>query len=678
MTARLAAVASLCFAAVALSAAQDTRAPDSQQQPTFRTGTESVRVDLYVTRNGEPITDLRRDEIQILEDDKPQAILTFERIAFAAHTAAAPPDPKTLEETRRLSADPRSRLFVLFVPTPDVGYVLGPTAESRRLLVEPLNDLLGADDLIAVMTPYSRVGDLTFLRRVPVNDSVFVSAADIADPRHLLWDICYPPIRPGSPNAEMKARQLEAITLDALESLITHVGGMRDERKHILLVTDGFRLFTENPALRVQGGAPQSQPFPTGQGPQGLGIQPRLGDAGAITDDTFRECDKDLQALSSIDHRMRLDEVGELARRNNVSFTPISLARMQTQNASGRVTTRGTAVNTTPREMESSMRGLAERTGGTAIVNTNDIAGYLRGMMATTSAYYLLGYAPTNTALDGKFRRITVKVARPGVLVHARPGYTAGTPAETRTAERLDTAARNPLDTAFGALAASSASRPLRISASAWTRNESAGQPVGAIWIAGELESTSRPATATTASAVAQLTMQAPGGARTISRRVEFPANATSFAFDLADEKLTPGAYVIRVSVTRPDGAQLSDVAQANVAGSSSPLGEPVLFRRGPSTAQRYVRTAVAQFQRSDRLRLELPSTAADAPTATLRDSKGGTLPVPVTLTERKDESGAWRWIVADITLAPLAPAAYAVEVTQGGASRATAFRVIP
>jgi ribosomal protein S7 len=51
---------------------------------------------------------------------------------------------------------------------------------------------------------------------------------------------------------------------------------------------------------------------------------------------------------------------------------------------------------------------------------------------------------------------------------------------------------------------------------------------------------------------------------------------------------------------------------------------------------------------------------------------------VPVTVTERQDESNEFRWIVAEAVLAPLAPGDYAIEVTLGDARQVTAFQLVP
>ena len=46
-------------------------------------------------------------------------------------------------------------------------------------------------------------------------------------------------------------------------------------------------------------------------------------------------------------------------------------------------------------------------------------------MQRDTSAYYAIGYHSTNPARDGKYRRLTIKINRPGIKLEYRPGYYA-------------------------------------------------------------------------------------------------------------------------------------------------------------------------------------------------------------------------------------------------------------
>ena len=122
----------------------------------------------------------------------------------------------------------------------------------------------------------------------------------------------------------------------------------------------------------------------------------------------------------------------------------------------------------------------------------------------------------------------------------------------------------------------------------------------------------------------------------------------------------------------------MGEVLRVVVPDSTSSLGEALLLRRGPTTGPRYARTADPRFYRTDRLRLELPTDSREPATGQLRDRRGGALATPVQITDREDESGQFRWIVADVPLTSVAQGDYAVEVTQGSATRFTAFRVVP
>ena len=111
-------LACLWLAVAAITTAQDRPASDPEQ-PTFRTGIQSVRVDLYVTRDGEPVSDLRQEEVQVFEDGVAQRVETFERITFAGPGSARVVDPNTAAERRKLATDHRARLFVLFLTAPE-------------------------------------------------------------------------------------------------------------------------------------------------------------------------------------------------------------------------------------------------------------------------------------------------------------------------------------------------------------------------------------------------------------------------------------------------------------------------------------------------------------------------------------------------------------------------------
>jgi hypothetical protein len=74
------------------------------------------------------------------------------------------------------------------------------------------------------------------------------------------------------------------------------------------------------------------------------------------------------------------------------------------------------------------MNLLAERTGGKAYYNRNDIDGAVRDGVTDGSSYYLLGYYPDNKEWDGKFRKVQVKVDRAGIKLRYRLGYYAADP----------------------------------------------------------------------------------------------------------------------------------------------------------------------------------------------------------------------------------------------------------
>jgi hypothetical protein len=91
---------------------------------------------------------------------------------------------------------------------------------------------------------------------------------------------------------------------------------------------------------------------------------------------------------------------------------------------------------TEPQEI---LHSIAEGTGGTASVNTNELARGMRAAASDARGYYLLAYPPAGSHKEGRYYPIEVKVARPGVRVRYRRGFEWLS--ETKRAERALAAA---------------------------------------------------------------------------------------------------------------------------------------------------------------------------------------------------------------------------------------------
>jgi VWFA-related protein len=89
---------------------------------------------------------------------------------------------------------------------------------------------------------------------------------------------------------------------------------------------------------------------------------------------------------------------------------------------SGRSTMNALESNFTTQE---TLVTLASDTGGKAFLDSNDFSKVFKSVQDDTSTYYLLGYHSTNPARDGHYRRITVKINVPGVKIDSRRGYYA-------------------------------------------------------------------------------------------------------------------------------------------------------------------------------------------------------------------------------------------------------------
>ncbi|HEX6973454.1 MAG TPA: VWA domain-containing protein, partial [Vicinamibacterales bacterium] len=114
--------------------------------------------------------------------------------------------------------------------------------------------------------------------------------------------------------------------------------------------------------------------------------------------------------------------------------------------------------------------------------------------------------------------------------------------------------------------------------------------------------------------------------------------------------------------------------AAAAARPATAALPKPTLFRRGPATGNRLEPASGTTFSRTERLHVELRlELGMTNPAARFLDRVGQPMALPVTTGERTDADGT-RWLTADVTLAPLAPGTYAIELA---ATDATGVRTI-
>jgi VWFA-related protein len=669
--------------AVGLAVALHAQTPQNQQKPTFKTGVSFVNVDVYPSLNGQIVADLKQDEFEVLEDGVPQRIETFEHIVARAPVPEAErAEPRTLADSDAAAADPHNRLFVLFFDTLHTAGYKGATPlgyDPRaigRALVEFLDRLIGPDDLVGLMRPEMPVTSLSFTRRPSTFADFLLSGAEWQkrflegemDETEKKYDVCYmdyPDIAPA-----MIARRRELLMVDGLRSLTVHLQNLREGRKAVLVISTGWTLFTpdERLARPLRGKIPGPPPITvTGRGQPGLGSDPREGNV------MLSECERDRLMLARINNELDFRQMVEEANRANVSFYPID--------------PRGLTPESTMNRRSDSLMTLATATDGVPVTNSNDFAN-LKRIRDDLASYYLLGYNSTNPKFDGKFRAITVRVKRPGVVVRARRGYLA--PTEEEAAARARAVAPPDLEadartSALSSLGTERPDRPLRVAAG---YGFGAGPSVPVLWIVGELDAATARAMEWSGGGEATITVTSEADGRTLAtERAATTAVAPRFALNLPDAQLKPGDYFVKVRLLAKPTPTSDAIAQVRVtvpdlSGSKARmLAQPTFYRRGPYTGPGYQPTADTRFRKAERIRVDVPMVAGlEAPTARLLDRRGQPLSIPVTAGQRED--GAARFATAEVVLAPLAPADYLIEVSVRRGEQTekvvTAFRIVP
>jgi VWFA-related protein len=668
----------------------------SPSQPTFRTDANYVRVDVFPTRNGVPVADLTQADFEIVESGVRQRIEQFERVVIRGNEPQERrTEPNTVRESRAMAADSRARVFVIFLDSYHVD--VAASHNIRRPLVDALDRLIGQDDLVAVMTPEMAASSVAFARKTSTIDGFLTrywawgerNSSIPADPEDQTYGACYPNQLESSPcrdqngvAAEMIDRRHERRTIDALQDLVRYLRGVREERKAVLAVSNGWLLYRPDQTL--------ARPLnchgvPTGAPP--IGVDPRTSRLGARDPSTaaapFTTCELDRLRLAEVDDDREFRDILDEANRANVSFYPIDprgLAAFDTdivrQDVPGPLPP-SVPVPIDHRLLQSrltSLRTLADATDGLAIINSNDLDAGLRRVTDDLSSYYLVGYYSTGR-LDGKFHPISVRVNRPGVQVRARRGYLALTPDEARILERRTGGSATPASSAaeaearavaaaIGPLEGYTRDLPLRLQVAAgWKPGDAAS---AMMFVVGEISSAAATGESWSEGFEATATVSDRSDQTVASGRIAVARGARTFRIALTPSAaIAAGEYVLRVSARAGSGSiPTRETVRLTIPPAPASAGA-IFLRRGPATANNYVPTADLRFRRNEQLRVEVPEGSGADIAARLLDRTGMPLNIPVAAARRDDPDGT-RWLTAQLALAPLAPGDYAVQITVG------------
>ena len=381
--------------------------PAGQQPPVIRSGINYVRVDVIVTdKNGNPVMDLTQNDFSLSEDGKAQTIDAFSIVNLDRLETVESGPPRVIKndfDEEREASRPDVRLFVILLD--DYHVKRGNDISVRQPLIEFIQNQLAPADMVAVMYPLTPVTDLRFTRDRESTVSAiekFLGRKFDYTPRNTFEE------RYANYPAQVVERVRNQITMDALKGAAMKMGSLREGRKSIILVSEGFTSMLP---------AALSDPVASMPGFR----NPNRGNAGAPVATPSQQLMADSDLLSDMQMVFR-----DVNRQNTsiYSVDPRGLAVFE-YDINQAVGMQQDSINL--RSTQDTLQVLAANTDGRAIVNRNDLAAGMKQIIRDSSGYYLLGYNSTQAPTDGKFHSIKVNVKRRGVDVRARKGYWAYT-----------------------------------------------------------------------------------------------------------------------------------------------------------------------------------------------------------------------------------------------------------
>lgn len=384
------------------------------QIPLFRAVTRLVQVNVLVhDRHGDPVTDLKKEDFSIVEHGKPQRI-TFFAMESATSPATPPPALPRHIFTNVLAerGDVPTGITVILLDLLNTSW--GDQHYARDALVKFLAQVQ-PKDRIAIYALGSR--SLTLLHDY-TTDAASLLARMSKEKGELSSELDASTLNPDT-QQELRALDLGALadanereadffaagrvvnTLQALEAVAEHLSGLPG-RKNLIWLSGGFPLTIGMDQIPEPGSTREQRTFTHEM------------------DSAVRALNNSGVAVYPVDARGLMVLPGfDASTRGAARIGPGAPSRMAPLSA-----------NT------DTMRELADRTGGRAAYNSNDLARAIRRAIDDGRVTYTLGFYSTDEAQDGKFREIKVSVDRPGLDVRYRKGYFALRPADRTAAGR--------------------------------------------------------------------------------------------------------------------------------------------------------------------------------------------------------------------------------------------------
>ncbi len=385
-----------------------------QNQPTIRVTTRLVQINVVVhDKKGEPIVDLKKEDFTILDKGKQQKVAVFAVDSIDAPRKVWPKLPPNIFSNRLQRADtPTSTTVILF---DGLNTRFQDQAYARKQIVKFLGGIQ-PHDRVAL---YLLGSDLRILHDFTNN------------PDHLAQALSkYRGRIPGELDAADPAPR-DSTGNDDLDQFLSN----SDQ-----VISDFYNVNKAKFTLDAMEAIAHHLVWVSGGFPFTLGLEP--GDFSI--DNPNRE------------HRTFNEETTRVARAMNdasIAIYPVDARGLMPDpmmsasiGARGRIT-QPPKIFTPPNQ--DTMQILADRTGGKAFYNTNDLTGAVRNAVNDARVTYTLGFYPVSEEWDGKFHEIKVKVARSGVDVRYRKGFvafTAQTPTEKEIKAEIQNAIQTPLE----------------------------------------------------------------------------------------------------------------------------------------------------------------------------------------------------------------------------------------